>query len=82
MKSRMISNHTSQDRNKFSGHHHILHKKFASQVHQSLNIVITKRVQIEVAEAICSKPHTLTRSSNTVLANDHLQQKHQTRRKE
>jgi len=55
---------------------------YSNEAKEALNIVIAKRVQIEVVEVVCSKPHTLTRSLNTVPANDHLQQKHQTRRKE
>ena len=35
-----------------------------------------KPVRIKVAEVVCLKPHTLTQSSNTVPADDHLQQKH------
>jgi hypothetical protein len=47
-----------------------------------LNIVITNRVQIKVAEAFSLNYTHSHRVQNKVPADDHLQQKHQTRRSE
>jgi hypothetical protein len=53
-----------------------------SQIHRSLNIVITNQVQIKVAEAFSSNHTHSHRVRNKVPAQDHIQQKHQTRRRE
>jgi hypothetical protein len=72
----------SKDRTKFSGHHHKLHKSLQHRKHQSLNIVITNQVQRKVAEAFSSTHTHSHRVRNNVPAQDHLQQKHQMRRRE
>jgi hypothetical protein len=78
MKSRQISNQltTSQDRNKFSGHHHKLHKSSHHGDIRVLNIVITNQVQIKIAKAFSSIHTHSHRVRNKVPHDDHLQQKH------